>query len=69
MSLLLFFQVIFLVASVIVIVINVGEYQKWQESRKEGNVRPYAMKWFNFVLTSLVALGCLLNIIVGWISK
>ena len=69
MSLLLFFQVIFLVASVIVIVINVGEYQKWQESRKEGSVRPYAMKWFNFVLTSLVALGCLLNIIVGWISK
>jgi hypothetical protein len=64
-----FFQVIFLMASVAVIVVNIGEYNKWQEGRKEGSVRPYPVKWFNFILTSLVAVGCALNILVQWISK
>jgi hypothetical protein len=64
-----FFQVIFLMASVAVIVININEFSKWQESRKEGSVKPYYMKWFPFVLTSLVAVGCLLNILVQWMSK
>jgi len=64
-----FFQVIFLMASVIVIVLNIVEFNKWQESRKEGNVKPYTIRWFNFILVSLVALGCLLNILVQWISK
>lgn len=68
MTLVLFFQIVFLIASVIVIVLNVGEYNKWQEARKEGSIRPYPIKWFNFILISLVAVGCLLNIIVGWIS-
>ncbi len=68
MTLVLFFQIVFLIASVIVIVLNVGEYNKWQEARKEGSIRPYPIKWFNFILISWVAVGCLLNIIVGWIS-
>ena len=64
-----FFQVIFLMASIVVIVMNIIEFSKWQESRKEGNTRPYTIKWANFILTSLVAVGCLLNIMVQWIGK
>lgn len=64
-----FFQVLFLIASVILIVLNVLDFNKWQEGRKEGSLKPYPIKWFSFILTSLVALGCMLNIIVQWISK
>jgi len=64
-----FFQVVFLTASVIVIVLNVLEFNKWQEAKKEGSTRPYPLKWANFILTSLVALGCALNIIIPWLSK
>ncbi|MEO7924020.1 MAG: hypothetical protein ABIR30_10095 [Chitinophagaceae bacterium] len=64
-----FFQVVFLMASIVLIVINVLEYKKWQESKKEGSTKPYPIKWFPFILTSLVALGCMLNILVQWISK
>lgn len=63
-----FFQVIFLLASVILIVINVLEFNKWQESRKEGSTKPHPIRWFNFILTSIVAVGCTLNIIIQWIS-
>ena len=63
------FQVLFLIAAVILIVLNVLEFNKWQDSKKEGSVKPHSIKWFNFILTSLVALGCVLNIIVQWISK
>ncbi len=64
-----FFQVLFLIAAVVLIVLNVLDYNKWAESRKEGAIKPYPMKWFNFILTSLVALGCVLNIIVAWVRK
>lgn len=64
-----FFQVLFLIAAVILIVINVLEYKKWEEGKKEGSTKPHPIKWFNFILTSLVALGCALNIIIQWISK
>jgi hypothetical protein len=64
-----FFQILFLIASVILIVINVLEFRKWEDGKKEGSTKPHPIKWFNFILTSLVALGCVLNIIVGWISK
>lgn len=64
-----FFQVVFLLASVILIVINVLEFNKWQESRKEGSTKPHPIRWFNFILTSIVAVGCTLNIIIQWISK
>ena len=64
-----FFQVLFLIAAVILIVLNVLDFNKWQEGRKEGSLKPYPIKWFSFILTSLVALGCMLNIIVQWISK
>ena len=64
-----FFQVLFLVASIVLIVINVLEYKKWDEGRKEGSTKPHPIKWFTFILTSLVAIGCALNIIIQWISK
>ena len=64
-----FFQVVFLIASVILIVMNVLEFNKWQSSRKEGSTKPYPLKWFAFIITSLVAVGCTLNIIIQWISK
>ncbi len=64
-----FFQVLFLIAAVVLIVINILEYKKWEEGKKEGSTKPHPIKWFNFILTSLVALGCALNIIIQWISK
>lgn len=64
-----FFQILFLIAAVILIVINVLEYKKWEEGKKEGSKKPHPIKWFNFIITSLVALGCVLNIIIQWISK
>ena len=64
-----FFQVLFLMAAVVLMVLNVLEFNKWQEGRKEGSIKPHPIKWFNFILTSLVALGCALNIIIQWISK
>ena len=64
-----FFQVLFFAAAVILIVLNVLDFNKYQEGRKEGSTKPHPIKWFNFVLTSLVALGCVLNILVAWIKK
>ena len=64
-----FFQIVFLTASVILIVINVLEFNKWREGKKEGSTKPHPIKWLPFILTSLVAIGCALNIIIGWISK
>jgi len=64
-----FFQVVFLIAAVILIVINVLEFNKWQEGRKEGSTKPHPIKWPGFILTSLVAVGCALNIVIQWISN
>ncbi|MFM2138182.1 MAG: hypothetical protein RJA57_489 [Bacteroidota bacterium] len=64
-----FFQVLFLIAAVVLIVLNVLEYNKWQEGRKGGNAIPHPIKWFPFILTSLVALGCVVNVIVALIKK
>ncbi|MBL7725307.1 MAG: hypothetical protein JNK27_14260 [Chitinophagaceae bacterium] len=64
-----FFQIVFLIAAVVLIVLNVLEFNKWQDGKKEGSAKPHPIKWFNFILTSLVALGCVLNIIVAWIRK
>ena len=64
-----FFQVLFLIAAIVLIVLNVLEFNKWQEGKKEGSTKPHPIKWFPFILTSLVALGCVLNIIVAWIRK
>ncbi len=62
-----FFQIIFLIAAVVLMVLNVLEFSKWQDSRKEGSTKPYSIKWFNLILTTLVALGCAINIIIYWL--
>ncbi len=64
-----FFQVIFLIAGIVLIVLNVIDFNKWQESRKEGSVKPYPIKWFQFILTSLVAIGCVINVLIALIRK
>jgi hypothetical protein len=63
-----FFQVLFFAAAIVSIVLNVLEFNKWREAKKEGGVKPYPINWFNFILNSLVALGCLLNILFAWIG-
>lgn len=66
-----FFQVLFFTASVVLIVMNVLEFNRYQESRriKVDGYKPYSIRWFNFVLTSLVAIGCALDIVIRWISR
>jgi hypothetical protein len=63
-----FFQVLFFTAGVIQIVLNVIEFNKWQEGRKEGSTKPHPIKWFSFILTSLVSIGCVLSILFNWIG-
>jgi hypothetical protein len=64
-----FFQVLFLVAAIVLLVLNIPDYNKYAESKRHPDVKPHPIKWFNLILTTLVALGCALNIIIGWISK
>lgn len=64
-----FFQALFLVSAIIIIFQNVLEFNKWQEGRKEGSTKPHPIKWFSFILTSIVAIGCALNVVINWISK
>lgn len=63
-----FFQVLFFTAAIVLIVLNVLEFNKYQDGKKNGGT-PHPIKWFNFILTSLVAVGCVLNILVGWIKN
>ncbi|MBK5270617.1 MAG: hypothetical protein JJE22_06345 [Bacteroidia bacterium] len=64
-----FFQVLFLVASIVLLVLNVLDYNKYVERKKHPGTPPYPIKWFYVILTTLVALGCAINIIVRWIIK
>lgn len=64
-----FFQIVFLIAAIVLLVLNVIDFTKWQESRKPGSATAHPMKWFSFILTSLVALGCVLNVIFALFRK
>jgi hypothetical protein len=64
-----FFQVLFFSSAILLIILNVLEFKKWEQGRKEGSTKPHPIKWFPFILTSLVALGCALNILIQWINK
>lgn len=64
-----FFQVLFLVASIVLIVLNVIRFNKYRESKQHPGAIPHPIKWFDFILTSLVAVGCALNIIITWLSS
>jgi len=64
-----FFQVLFLVSSIALLVLNVLDYNKYAEAKRHPEMKPHPINWFNLILTSLVALGCALNIIIRWINK
>ena len=64
-----FFQVLFLVAAIVLIVLNVVDFNKYRESKKHPDAKPHPISWFNLALTSLVALGCALNVIIDWIKR
>lgn len=65
----LFLQLLFMAAAVVQLVLNVQTYTKWQESRREGATRPYPIKWFPFLLTTFLAIGCLVNVMIVLIRK
>ncbi|MCX8020710.1 MAG: hypothetical protein N2747_09480 [Chitinophagaceae bacterium] len=64
-----FFQGVFFIASIILVIMNVIDFNRWQESKKNTSAPPYPIKWFHFILTSLAALGCMLNIVAAWLKK
>jgi hypothetical protein len=64
-----FFQMVFLIAAIVLIVLNVLEFNKWKETQKEAADKRHSIKWFYFILTSLVAIGLALNIIIQWLNK
>lgn len=64
-----FFQVLFFSASLVLLVMHVMEFQRWQAARKADKTKTYPIRWFRFILGSLAAIGCLLNILISWISK
>lgn len=64
-----FFQILFFTAAIVLIVLNVIEFNKYQESKNEAIDKRHTIKWFSFILTSLVAVGLVLNIVIQWIKK
>ncbi|MCZ2460152.1 MAG: hypothetical protein LC128_11095 [Chitinophagales bacterium] len=64
-----FFQILFLVASIVLIVLNVIHFNKYRDSKRIPNAVPHPIRWFDLILTTLVALGCALNIIFSWIGS
>ena len=64
-----FFQVLFFLASIILIVLNILDLRKYLDHKKEAGKLPHRINWLMFVLTSLVAIGCFLNILVLWVKK
>jgi hypothetical protein len=65
----MFFQIIFLVASIVLLVLNIIHYNRYLESKRHPGVTPYPIRWFDFILTSIVAIGCALNIIIILLKK
>lgn len=64
-----FFQVLFLVAAIVLLVLNVIRFNKYRESKMQPNATPHPIKWFDFILTTIVALGCAVTTIIGLLNK
>jgi hypothetical protein len=64
-----FFQVLFLVASIVLLVLNIIHYNKYLESKRHPDAKPHPIRWFDFILTSIVAFGCVLNAIIYFLKK
>ena len=63
-----FFQVLFFLAAIVLIVLNILDLRKYLDHKKETAKLPHRINWLMFVLTSLVAIGCFLNILVRWVK-
>ncbi len=64
-----FFQILFFTAAIVLVVLNVIEFNKHQEHKNEAADKRYKIKWFSFILTSIVAIGLVLNIVIQWFKK
>ena len=64
-----FFQVLFFLCSIILIVLNIFDLRRYLEQRKDTKGIPYRLNWLYFLVTTLTALGCFLNILVLWVKK
>ncbi len=64
-----FFQILFFTAAIVLIVLNVIEFNKYQEYKNESLDKRHPIKWFSFILTSIVAIGLVLNIVIQWFKK
>ena len=64
-----FFQVLFLIAAIVLLVLNILSFNNYRESKKNNEAKSQKINWFHFILTSLVAIGCALNVIIDWIKK
>lgn len=64
-----FFQVLFFLCSIILIVLNIFDLRRYLEHRRDTKGVPYRLNRLYFLITSLVAIGCFLNILVGWVKK
>lgn len=64
-----FFQVLFFICSIILIILNIFDLRSYLEKKKDPKGIPFRLNWLYFLITSLVALGCFLNILVGWAKK
>jgi len=64
-----FFQILFFTAAIVLIVLNVIEFNKYQETKNEAIDKRHPIKWFSFILTSVVAVGLVVNIVVQWFKK
>jgi hypothetical protein len=64
-----FFQLVFFIAAIVLIVLNILEFNRWKETQKEAADKRHSIRWVYFILTSLVALGLALNITIQWLKK
>jgi hypothetical protein len=64
-----FFQVLFFLCSIILIVLNIFDLRNYLEKKKDPKGIPFRLNWLYFILTTVVALGCFLNILVTWVKK
>ena len=52
-----FFQVLFLLAAIVLLVLNIPDYNKHAENKRHPDAGPHSIKWFNLILTSMLAPG------------
>jgi hypothetical protein len=64
-----FLQIIFFSAYIVQIVLNVQVYQNYTESKSKPKEQRYPIRWFSFILTSIISIALLIDIVIHWINK